>query len=173
MKDLRFSPTGELDIAASKSSSPNDFDFWMGKWNIHNRKLTKRLSNCDEWVEFEAHAEAFKTLNGFGNFDQYFTTYEGRPFEALTLRLFNPRTRLWSLYWADSSVVVLDVPVVGSFDGPIGKFYARDVWEGTPIIMQFQWDKTNPDRPTWSQAFSADTGKTWEWNWYMKSSRPT
>ena len=89
----------------------------------------------------------------------------------MTLRLFNPQTKLWSIYWADSAVVTLDKPVVGSFDAGIGRFFTRDVWEKTPIIMQFEWDKTDPEAPVWSQAFSADEGKTWEWNWYMHLSR--
>jgi len=31
----------------------------------------------------------------------------------------------------------------------------------------YQWNKTNPEHPIWSQAFSPDNGKTWEWNWEM------
>ena len=65
------------------------------------------------------------------------------------------------------NLVVLDVPQVGSFDGNIGKFYARDLFEGKGIIVQFKWDKTIPSAPVWSQAFSPDNGKTWEWNWHM------
>lgn len=44
--------------------------------------------------------------------------------------------------------------------------------EGKDIVVMFQWDKTDPTKPIWSQAFSADDGKTWEWNWYMYFSRP-
>jgi len=167
MAQQSFNPVGGLEIVPSKNSSQNDFDFWIGKWKIHNRKLKTRLNNCTEWLEFEATGEAFKILNGFGNFDQYRATFDGVPFAGMTLRLFNPKTKLWSLYWADSNVVVLDVPQVGSFDGHLGKFYASDVFEGKPIIVVFQWDKTNPQVPVWSQAFSPDNGKTWEWNWYM------
>ena len=167
MEQQSFNPAGDLEIVPSKSSSPQDFDFWIGKWRIHNRKLKTRLNNCMEWIEFEATGEAFKILNGFGNFDQYRAKFDGVPFAGMTLRLFNPKTKLWSLYWADSNVVVLDVPQVGSFDGYIGKFYAKDVFEERPIIVVFQWDKTNLEVPTWSQAFSPDNGKTWEWNWYM------
>ena len=171
MGQLTFTPSGDIVVTASDTSSADDFDFWVGKWKVHNRKLKSRLTACEEWIEFEATGDAFKILNGLGNFDQYRSTFGGEPFEGVTLRLFNPKTRLWSLYWADSHVVVLDVPVVGSFEGPIGKFFARDVWEGTDIIMQFQWDKSIPDRPVWSQAFSVDDGKTWEWNWYMNFER--
>lgn len=162
-----FITNGDLNIAPAKNSSHNDFDFFIGKWKIHNRKLKSRLENCDKWIEFEANQECAHILNGFGNQDFFRAKFEGAPFEATTLRLFNPRTRLWSIYWADSNVVVLGVPQVGSFDGNIGKFYAKDTWENTPVIVQFLWDKTNPAEPVWSQAFSADNGKTWEWNWYM------
>ena len=167
MEQQSFNPAGDLEIIPSKNSAHSDFDFWIGKWRIYNRKLKTRLNDCKEWLEFEATGEAFKILNGFGNFDQYRTTLEGAPFEGMTLRLFNPKTKLWSLYWADSNAVALDVPQVGSFDGHLGKFYARDVFQGKDIIVLFHWDKTNPDTPVWSQAFSADDGRMWEWNWYM------
>ncbi len=173
MEQRSFNPVGDLGIVPSKSSSQNDFDFWIGKWRIHNRKLKTRLNNCKEWIEFEASGVCYKILNGFGNFDQYRTTFDGVPFAGMTLRLFNPKMKLWSLYWADSNAVVLDVPQVGSFDGHLGKFYARDVFQGKDIIVLFNWDKTNPDVPIWSQAFSLDNGKTWEWNWYMTAYRQT
>lgn len=167
MEQPSLNSSGELEIIPSKTSSQNDFDFFIGKWKIHNKKLKTRLNNSKEWTEFEASQECYKILRGFGNTDHYRTQFNGVPFEGMTLRLFNPKTKLWSIYWADSNAVVLDVPVVGSFENKIGKFYANDVFEGKDIIVQFNWDATNADVPVWSQAFSADNGKTWEWNWYM------
>ena len=112
-----------------------------------------------------------KILQGFGNVDQFITEFDGVTFEGASFRLFNPRTRLWSIYWADSSAVVMDVPQVGSFDGNIGKFFAEDVYAGKPIVVVFEWDKSNPESPLWSQAFSPDKGQTWEWNWHMTFER--
>jgi hypothetical protein len=157
----------QLQIIASSSSSHSDFDFFAGKWKIRNRKLKSRLQNCDEWFEFEAAQECYMVLSGFGNLDHFKTELDGAPFEGLTLRLFNPVTRLWSIYWADNKVVKLDVPVVGSFENGIGKFYAKDIFEGQEILVMFHWDATDTDNVTWSQAFSADKGESWEWNWYM------
>ena len=54
--------------------------------------------------------------------------------------------------------------LVGSFEQKIGHFFARDTYRGTPVIVVFRWDVRNPERPIWSQAFSTDEGKTWEWN---------
>jgi len=171
MEQQLFELDGNLNIVASKDSSPDDFDFFVGKWKVHNKKLNARLKNCEEWTEFEALSECRKILGGFGNTDSFRTEFGGVPFEGMTLRLFNPQTKLWSIYWADSNLVVLDVPQIGSFENNVGKFYARDVFEEKEIIVQFNWDATTSNVPVWSQAFSADGGETWEWNWYMTFQR--
>ena len=158
-------------MIAAKTSSPDDFDFFIGKWKVHNRKLNKRLADCDEWTEFEAVTKCRKILNGYGNIDSFNTDFNGKSFEGMTLRLFNPNTKLWSINWADSNVVVLDVPQIGSFENGIGEFYARDIFEEKSITVKFKWDATNVNRPIWSQAFSSDKGKTWEWNWFMTFTR--
>ena len=103
---LTFDPNGELKITASATSSHGDFDFLVGKWKMHNRRLNKRLENCKDWTEFESSDENHKILSGTADIDTYSTTempgQEGKRFEGLTLRLFNPKTRLWSLYWLKS-----------------------------------------------------------------------
>lgn len=167
MKEKLLNSDGNLTVIASGNSSPADFDFFVGRWKVHNRKLKTRLNDCTEWTEFESLLECRKILGGFGNTDSFQTAFDGKPFEAMTLRLFNPQTKLWSIYWADSNVVVLDVPQVGSFENKIGEFYAKDVFENKEIIVKFRWDATDAETPVWSQAFSADEGESWEWNWTM------
>ena len=162
--ELKFTATGELEISASATSSQNDFDFLVGKWVLKDKKLKSRLTNSNEWIEFESTVEMRKLLNGIGNMDIYRTMIDGKPFEGIAIRLFNPQTKLWSIYWADSNVGVMDPPVVGSFEGNIGKFYCKDKFKGKDIVVVFIWDKTDPDNPVWSQAFSPDNGKTWEVN---------
>ena len=169
--NARVKPDGQLVITPSKTSSARDFDYLVGKWTMHHYKLKSRLTHSNEWEQFESTDENHGILNGIGNTDILKTTLNGKPFEGLTLRLFNPKTRLWSLYWVASNSGLLDPPVVGSFEGDIGRFYTRDTYEGRPIIMMFVWDKTDKNNPVWSQAFSPDNGKTWEWNWTNTSHR--
>lgn len=156
-----------LAISPSNKSSKNDFDFLHGSWTVHNRKLRSRLTNSNDWAEFESRCECGPILNGFANQDFFHASVDGENFEATTVRLFDPKTRLWSIYWADSKNLVMDVPMVGSFEDDVGIFLARDNWEGKPVTVKFRWDKSDPDLPTWSQAFSEDDGATWESNWYM------
>jgi len=164
---VSFDETGELLIVAAPTSSKNDFDFFEGKSNIHNRKLKSRLNNCSEWIEFESTQEMYRVLKGIGNIDNFLATLDGIAFEGMTVRLFNPKTKLWSIYWADSNGGKFDPPVVGSFENNIGHFFTRDRFGGKDILVVFRWDARDKDHPVWSQAFSDDKGKTWEWNWYM------
>jgi hypothetical protein len=153
-----------LDITPSPTSSKDDFDYLVGKWKLNDKRLKTRLNNSTEWIEYESTVEMHKLLNGIGNMDVYRTNFGGKPYEGVALRLFNPKTRLWSIYWADGNTGTMDPPMVGSFDGNIGIFYCKDTFNGKPVIVLFHWDKTDKDNPVWSQAFSPDNGKTWEWN---------
>lgn len=174
---VEFDVKGDLKITASPNSSPNDFDFLVGKWKMHNRHLDKRLADCHDWTEFDSSDANEKILNGAADMDTYSTTrfpgLEGKLFQGLTLRLFDPKTRLWSLYWIASNTGKIDPPVVGSFNkNGVGHFFGKDTFNGKPILVVFRWDARNKERPIWSQAFSPDNGKTWEWNFFNVSERP-
>ena len=164
---IRFDQQGDLIIELSASSSKYDFDFFEGKWQLHNRKLVSRLSHCNEWIEFESTQEMYRVLNGTGNIDNFLATFNGQPFEGMTVRLFNPTTKLWSIYWADSNTGKLDPPVLGSFEKNVGHFITKDNFSGKNILVVFRWDARDKENPVWSQAFSEDNGASWEWNWFM------
>lgn len=161
---LHVDGSGALAIQASPTSSVHDFDYLVGNWKLSNRKLKSRLTHSTEWISFESRVEMHPILGGVGNIDKYTDSASGKPYEGVALRLFDTKTRLWSIYWADSNSGHLDPPVVGSFENQVGHFFARDTFKGQPIIVVFRWDVRNPERPIWSQAFSTDEGKTWEWN---------
>ncbi len=158
--------------APSATSSERDFDFLVGQWQVHNRKLKSRLQGADDWIEFPSTLQMRKALNGYANVENYYASFDGQPFEGMAIRLFDPRTRLWTIHWIDSSTRVMDAnPVTGSFEAGVGRFHARDRFNGMPILVLYQWDARDPDRPVWSQAFSTDEGESWEWNWEMRLSR--
>jgi hypothetical protein len=50
-------------------SAVHDFDFYMGSWRIHHRRLKERLAGNDEWEEFEGTSVAWPLLGGAGNVD--------------------------------------------------------------------------------------------------------
>lgn len=164
MPPMTFDAKGELAITASPTSSENDFDFNIGKWTLKNKHLNSRLTHCKEYTEYDITVEDVKILEGMGSEDVCRRIVHGKPWEGKTLRIFDRQTRLWRLYWIDSNSQQIDPPQVGSFQNNVGLFFAKDMWEGKPVIIVYKWDKTNPEHPRFSQAFSDDNGKTWEWN---------
>jgi len=117
MQNCKLIENGTLKITPSQESSQSDFDFYAGHWNIRNKRLKDRLCNSDEWVEFDAKQEMQIILRGYGNTDNFIAEFDGKPFEGRTIRLYDPKTRLWSMYWTDNFNPILQPPTVGSFEG--------------------------------------------------------
>ncbi|HLJ86697.1 MAG TPA: hypothetical protein VKZ53_07725 [Candidatus Angelobacter sp.] len=149
-----------------------DFDFLHGSWSVHNRYLAERLKGSGQWIEFSARSEVQPLLQGAGNIDRYAASRNGESFEGITLRLFNPATGEWSIYWADTvRPGILLPPMAGRFHGDLGEFFGEEEVAGRKVSCRFHWLRANPDAPRWEQAFSSDGGKTWETNWIMTFTR--
>jgi hypothetical protein len=149
----------------------SDFEFLMGRWRVHHRRRRNPLTGSDSWYEFDGHAAARPLLGGLGNVDE--VDYEGPTGRLLgtTLRLFDPKTKLWSLYWASSATGRLEPPVVGAFAGGRGEFHGHEVIDGKAVFVRFVWSEITTTSCRWEQAFSADGGRTWETNWTAQFAR--
>jgi hypothetical protein len=154
----------------------HDFDFLFGAWQIANRKRVNPLvAGDDEWIEFEAVSVAQPIVGGLGNIDTYSApSFPGRPgFEGFTLRLFEPQTGLWRIWWASSlGSGQLDEPVVGRFeDDGVGRFECDDILENVQVRVRYEWHVIDTDTLRWEQAFSFDGRRSWDTNWVMESTR--
>lgn len=154
------------------SDGRNDFDFFVGSWKVHHRRLRERLKGSTAWEEFEGTSVFRKILGGAGNFDENVMERESGRMEGVTLRLYDPQSEQWSIYWADSVRATLEMPpMVGKFENGRGEFYDQEVFEGRHIFCRFIWTPMSYTNCRWEQAFSQDGGKTWEMNWIMDFTR--
>jgi len=167
------SATGLATAVAEPRSAVHDFDFYIGKWRVHHRRLKERLAGNDEWQEFEGTSEAWKILDGAGNIDDNVLELPNDTYRAISLRSFDAATQTWSIWWLDgrSPRSPLDPPVIGGFSDGVGTFLAEDTFKGQPILVRFLWSNITADTCRWEQAFSPDGGETWEVNWIMESTR--
>ena len=150
-----------------RTGTARDFDFLMGGWKVHNRRLRDPLVGSDEWDEFKATSAARPLPGGLGNEDVYCTDFRGG-FIGMSFRFFDPHRKRWFIYWADTRRPgELDPPVLGSFSGDTGVFEGEDIFNGRPILVRFTWTGVTTPTPRWEQAFSDDGGQTWETNWVM------
>ncbi len=158
-------------------SGIQDFDFFHGRWHIANRRLVARLQGCTEWEEFEATGHARPLPAGIGNYDDFVPTTWKPGFVGMSLRIFNPQTGLWSIYWLENKTGGLNAagtllpPVVGKFCDGIGIFEGDDELDGRAIRVRFTWSDISATSARWEQAMSADGGQTWESNWVMLHTR--
>jgi len=160
-----------VTAAVKERATSRDFDFWMGRWNVHSRRLAQRLVGSDEWDEFDAMVAARPLPGGLGNEDVFCSEYAGG-FIGMSFRFYDPETGRWSIYWADTRRPgLLDPPVIGSFSGDTGVFEGDDTFEGRPIRVRFILSRVGTPNPRWEQAFSDDEGETWETNWIMDFTR--
>jgi hypothetical protein len=147
-----------------------DFDFYVGTWQVENRRLAQRLAGSDEWETFPATSVARPVLGGAANIDEI--SFPTKGWHGLTLRLHDRATDEWALYWVGDQAARIEPPVVGRW-GEDGRFvgWCDDVHEGTPVRVRFVWSGVTATTAHWEQAFSADGGRTWETNWTMDSVR--
>jgi hypothetical protein len=149
----------------------HDFDFLIGRWRIHNERLVKRLQGCTEWESFEASQRAQFLPGGLGNMDDFITDH-WPGFVGMSLRLYDPHARRWSIYWVNNQTGLLQPPVVGSFgDGGIGVFQGRDELDGRSIVVRYTWSGITRISARWEQDFSPDESRSWEKNWIMTMTR--
>jgi hypothetical protein len=151
----------------------NNFDFLVGTWTSTQRRLREVLNGCDEWYEFEGVSRGWKLLDGACNIDE--VAFPSQGFSGVTVRLQNKETGDWSLYWVDSRMGEMGMPPqVGRFDETgRGEFLADDVYNGRPVKVAYIWSDITEDTAHWEQAFSVDSGDTWETNWTAEFRRVT
>jgi len=152
----------------------HDFDFLIGDWKAHVRRLPDRLNNSNVWVEYDGISNHHKLLDSNANFEQFEVTSTDKKLhiKAQTLRLYNPETRQWSIYLIDLDNGTLDTPpVVGAFTGKRGEFFHQESLKGRTILVRYVWLDLSPNSARMEQSYSPDGGKTWEVNWICELSR--
>ena len=147
------------------------FDFLHGKWRIHNRRLRRPLTGSTEWYEFEGSSVERPFWDGQGNLEEYEANSPNGRIRGLALRLYDPRSKHWSIHWSNSAFGTRERPMVGEFRKGRGEFYNQDQFEGRGIMVRFIWTSADSNAARWDQAFSGDGGRTWETNWIMEFTR--
>lgn len=149
----------------------HDFDPLLGSWKYHLKRRMHPLTGSNTWVEFDGTGVCYKVWDGGADLDTVELDGPTGHIEGLTLRVYNPQSHQWRLYWANRKVGVLDPPQVGEFKNGHGEFFAQDTINGKTILIRFDWTNLTTNSPHFEQSFSDDGGKTWEVNWITDQTR--
>jgi hypothetical protein len=158
-------------VGASVVERSQDFDFLVGEWRVHHRRLKP---GTREWVEFDGTCGNRLLIGGAANLEEHaLQSASGDAYHAVGLRAYDPQTRQWAIWWLDNRYPSgpLDPPVKGGFKDGVGTFYSDYLQDGKPARVRFLWSRITPTSARWEQAVSLDAGKTWDTNWVMEFRR--
>jgi hypothetical protein len=155
----------------SKRDGQRDFDFETGTWKTRLSRRLRPLTGSTTWVEYEGTTVVRKIWDGRANLVELDVNGAAGRIEGLSLRLYNPESRQWSLNFSNSAGGTLSEPVFGEFKDGRGEFYGQDSLNGRAIIVRFIISDITPASCRFEQAFSDDGGKTWEVNWVAIDTR--
>jgi hypothetical protein len=162
----------QTTYVSEQHDGQHDFDFNVGKWRLHTRRLAHPLTGSKEWVEFDGTSVARRMWDGRANVDEFEADGPSGHIEGMTVRLYNADTHQWRIYWANGKAGAFSMPAtLGHFTNGRGEFYDHAEISGRPVFVRLVWQVQSPTRCHWEQAFSTDTGKTWETNWTIDSTR--
>ena len=163
-------PRQRSSVAAQRDGQ-HDFDFEIGVWKTHLKRLVQPLSGSTTWVELNGTTVVRKVWNGRANLAELETDAASGNLEVLSLRLYDPQSRQWSLNTANVKSGTLSVPTIGEFKDGRGEFFDQESFNGRTILVRNVWSDITADSCRFEQSFSDDGGKTWEVNWVAVDTR--
>jgi hypothetical protein len=158
--------------AAADRAALCDFRFLRGAWRVHHRYLRVK-ENSPAWLDVDGTASHRELLGGNANVEEHTINASNGGYRALALRSCDPKTGQWSIWWLDGRTPHgdLDPPVRGRFENGVGTFFGSTTIDGKPQRVRFVWSQITDTSARWEQAYSPDSGRTWETNWIMEFRR--
>ena len=157
---------------ADDRDGQHDFDFELGSWKAHIKRLVHPLAASKTWVELDGTSVVRPIWGGRANLGELEVANATSRIQGLSLRVYNPQSKQWSIYWANAADGALGTAMVGGFKNGRGEFYDQESFDGRAIFVRFIFADLTPTGFRIEQAFSADGGKTWETNWIATFTRP-
>jgi len=159
-------PAGGQGTSASapSASASHAFDFAWGEWRSDISFLPDPFSSRPHWMKIHGHVSVRRLWGGQANLEEIEAKGPQGSFEGLTLRLYDPKTRQWYLYSANSKDGELAEPLVGDFRNARGVFYSQDTRAGRTVFVRNVYSDVTADSYRLEQALSDDGGRTWRTN---------
>lgn len=158
--------TAQADSPVSQRDGRHDFDWDIGTWKTHQRRLLHPLTGSTTWVEYNG-TDVVRNIWDGANEGLVEADGPAGHLEIYTLRLYNPEAHQWNIYFTNSAGGVLSPPAIGEFRNGRGEFYDQETLSGRAILVRFGVSDITHSSCRFEQAFSADGGKTWEVNFVV------
>jgi hypothetical protein len=140
----------------------HDFDFNIGVWHTHIRRVLDPLSGSTKSIELNGTVTTRKVWDGRAQLEEIEAEGPNGHWEGLTLFLYNPQSHQWSQSFINSKMGTLDSPpLIGAFKDGRGELFSQDTFHGKSILVRGVWSNFTPDSHRYEESYSNDGGKTW------------
>jgi hypothetical protein len=169
-------PGSAIPLKPEVKDGQHDFDFSIGAWQTHISRRLHPLSGSDEWADYVGSSTVRPIWHGHASLGETAADGPAGHLQAMSLRLYNPESHQWNLYYASSggttsTPTALTVPTIGEFKNGRGEFFDTELFLGRSILVRNVWSDISPNSIRFEQAFSEDGGRTWEVNWIAVDTR--
>ena len=161
-----------IALPTTPVGSAHDFDFEHGRWHTTLQRRLHPLSGSDVWADYAGSTTVLPLWDGRANVVELNVSGRDGRLEGLSLRLFDPKRKRWTLNFSNAAAGTLAPPMTGGFGGgPRGVFYSAETFDRRPVLVRFIVESTSADTCRFEQAFSTDDGSMWETNWIAVDTR--
>jgi hypothetical protein len=116
-------------------------------------------------VELDGTSVVRKVWDGEANVGELDIRGPSGRIQGMTVRLYNPAARQWSVSFASRASGTPGQPLYGRFKDGRGEFFDQETFDGRAVLVRFVFSDITPKAFRFEQAFSDDGGKSWEVNW--------
>jgi hypothetical protein len=113
-------PPAPVAATTAHRDRQRDFDFEIGTWTTRASRRVRPLTGSTTWVHYEGTTRVRKVWDGRANLVELVADGTGGHFEGLSLRLYDPTSRRWSLHFASSGRGEMSPPTFGVFENGRG-----------------------------------------------------
>jgi hypothetical protein len=149
-----------LTPAAAVHDGQHDFDFNIGVWHTHIKRILDPFAGSSESVELNGTVTVRKVWDGKAELEEIEADGPKGHWEGLTLFLYNPRAQQWSQSFANSKVGILSANIGEFKDGRV-VLTGQDTVNDKAILVRAVWSDIKPESHQYEESYSNDGGTTW------------
>jgi len=158
---LVLAAAGPLNAAEPRDGA-HDFDFNIGTWHTHIRRLQHPLAGSTDYMVLDGTVTVRKVWDGRAQLEEIEVDGPNGHWEGMTLFLYNPQAHQWNQLYANAKDGILNPALIGSFKDGKGELYAQDTLNGHTILVRGTWSDIKPNSHHFQEDYSDDGGKSWE-----------
>ncbi len=146
---------------AAAQAISHDFDFNVGVWRTHIKRVLEPLSGSDKSVELNGTVTVRNVWDGRAQIEKIEADGPQTRLEGTTLFLYNPTAHQWSQTFASSKTGILELPLIGAFQNGRGELFCQDTVDGRSVLVRGVWSDIAADSHHFEISYSDDGGKSW------------